>query len=152
MEQVAGRRSAAAELTSGRMPPPRRQTWLVPALVIAIGSCTIGFFSSRHLETLWDEQVDHEIAAALRDHPLTGEQPAVDASQMRLPMYVNAMVFKLTGKDDLQISRTVSLIAGGVTIIAAAGLADMLFGAIAGIVTALLLGLSPYFLSFTRIA
>src|SRR5437667_7970462 len=104
------------------MSQPHRQTWLPAAVVIAAASCTLGFLSARHLETLWDEQVDHDIAVGLRDHPLTGDHPAIDASQMRLPMYVNALVFKITGRDSLKLSRVVSLVVGGVTIVAAAGL------------------------------
>ncbi|HUN81439.1 MAG TPA: hypothetical protein VMV81_08015, partial [Phycisphaerae bacterium] len=118
------------------MPQPRPTPWFPIALIVAVASCTLGYFSSTHLEKLWDEQVDHDIAVALRDHPLTGEHPAIDASQMRLPMYVNAMVFKITGRDDLATARKISLVAAGVTIIAAAGLADLLFGGWAAILTA----------------
>ena len=100
------------------MSQPRPSRWLPAAILIASASCTIAFFSSRHLERLWDEQVDHDIAIGLRDHPVTGARPAIDASQMRLPMYVNAIVFKLTGSDDLQTSRVVSLVVAGVTIVA----------------------------------
>lgn len=134
------------------MPQASRPPWVPIVLLIAVGSCTVGYFSSRHLEELWDEQVDHDIAVALRDHPLTGEHPAIDASQMRLPMYVTAMIFKITGHDDLATARKVSLLAGGVAIVAAAALAEMLFGGWAAILTAALLGFSPYFLSFSRIA
>ncbi|MBI5765421.1 MAG: glycosyltransferase family 39 protein [Planctomycetes bacterium] len=130
----------------------RSTIWIPVALVIAIASAILAGRSATHLERLWDEQVDHDIAVGLRAHPLTGERPAIDASQLRLPMYVNALVFAATGHDDLATSRFVSLACGALTVVATAALANTLFGPLAAILAALLLGFSPYFLSFERIA
>ena len=126
--------------------------WIPSALLIALASTFLAGASTKNLERLWDEQVDHDIAIGLRAHPLTGESPTLDASQLRLPMYANALAYALTGRDDITISRTVSLLCGALTILAAAALANTLFGSTAAILAAILLGFSPYFLSFERIA
>lgn len=130
----------------------RSTVWIPFVVVIAVASTILAGRSATHLERLWDEQVDHDIAVGLRDHPLTGEKPAIDASQLRLPMYINAMLFVATGRDDLATSRLVSLTCGGITIVATAALANTLFGPLTAVLAALLLGFSPYFLSFERIA
>lgn len=124
----------------------------VAILVAAAVSTIIAWHSATHLEILWDEQVDHDIAVGLRTSPLFGEQPTLDGSQMRLPMYVNALVFALTGRDDLMVMRAVSVVIGAVTVLAAGGLARALFGPLVGALTALLLGTSPYFLAYARVA
>lgn len=130
----------------------RSTVWIPVAVVIAVASALFAGRSASHLERLWDEQVDHDIAVGLRDHPLTGEKPAIDASQLRLPMYVNALVFAVTGREDLATSRLVSLACGAVSVVATAALANALFGPLSAVLAALLLGFSPYFLSFERIA
>jgi hypothetical protein len=124
----------------------------IVSIIAACASATIGWSSARNLETSWDEHEDHAIAIALRDHPLTGGPSALDASQMRLPMYVNATVYALTGRDDLAISRGVSLAVGALTVLAAAALGRLLFGPLVGSLAAILLAFSPYFLSFARIS
>lgn len=125
---------------------------LFAILAAAASSSFMAWSSSESIEILWDEQVDHDIAVGLRDHPLTGGRPTLDGSQMRLPMYVNAAVFAMTGRDDLATMRAVSMAFGAVTILAAGGLARALFGSLAGALSAWLLGMSPYFLAYTRIA
>lgn len=122
------------------------------AVAAAVAGAAIGWRSSHHLETLWDEHVDRTIAQGLAQHPLTGERPTIDASQTRLPMYVNAAAFALTGRSDLAISRGVSLVVGAATVLAAALLGQALFGPLVGVLAALLLAFSPYFLSFARIS
>ncbi|MFH1420244.1 MAG: glycosyltransferase family 39 protein [Planctomycetota bacterium] len=121
-------------------------------LIVTVASVVLGWCSAGHIETLWDEHVDHEIAVGLQHHPLTGEEPTLDASQMRLPMYVNALAYAILGRDDLAASRAVSLAIGGLTILATAALGRMLFGPAVGLLAAVLLGFSPYFLSFARIS
>lgn len=122
------------------------------SLAAAITVIVLGGKSASHLETLWDEQVDHDIAVDLRHHPLTGGEHALDASQTRLPMYACALVFAATGRDDLAIARGVSLAAGAFTVLAAAALAYTCFGQCAAALAVVLLALSPYFLSFARIS
>lgn len=121
-------------------------------LLAAAGAFAIGLASSSSLETCWDERIDIEIADGLRAHPLGGEEPALDASQMRLPMYANALVFAVTGRDDLRIARIVSLVIGAITVIGTGLLGRRLFDAAIGAIAAILIALSPYFLSFARIA
>ncbi len=133
-------------------PESANRASLILSVVVAILSVIIGWNSSRELETLWDEAVDRDIAVGLSHHPLTGTKPTLDASQMRLPMYVNAVVHRLTGRDDLRAFRAVSLLAGAVTIIATGALARMCFGALAASLAVILLGFSPYFISFARIS
>lgn len=121
-------------------------------LAAALATMLIGWTSARSLETCWDEQVDRQIAVGLRHHPLTGGRPTLDGSQMRLPMYVNALAFAVTGRDDLAASRAVSLLFAGITVIATGLLGRRLFGPLAGGLAAVLLAFSPYFLAFGRIA
>ncbi len=131
---------------------PSRRSCLIYAAIVALAAMMLARDSAAKLETLWDEQVDHDIAVALRDDPLRGESPALDASQTRLPMYLCAAAMKLTGRSDLQLCRDVSLVLGGLTIILSAALAHVLFGGWTAILAATLLAASPYFLSFARIA
>jgi 4-amino-4-deoxy-L-arabinose transferase-like glycosyltransferase len=125
---------------------------IVVMIAAAVASALIGGASARHLETVWDERVDHEIALGLLAHPLTGARPAIDGSQTRLPMYVSALAFALTGRDDLAVSRRVSSIFAAITVLATGALGRRLFGPLAGALAAVLLAFSPYFLAFGRIA
>lgn len=134
------------------MPRTRPLTCLVVSLLAAIAHLIIALGASRHIETVWDEAVDRRIAIGLRDHPLVGEQPALDASQTRLPMYVAAKFFRLTGRDDIRVARVASALIGSVTVFATGMLGGMLFGGGVGAIAAILLALSPYFISFSRIA
>lgn len=104
------------------------------------------------LETLWDEHVDQRIAAGLLAHPLLGEQPTLDGSQTRLPMYLTAIGYALTGCTDLFPARGVSLLCAATTVFITGILARRLFGNAAGMVAAVLLAFSPYFLAYGRIA
>lgn len=133
-------------------PDSARRASIVVSLLAAAVSGWIAWHSQRGLETLWDEQVDHDIAVRLVEHPLTGGDESLDASQMRLPMYVNALAFAVTGRDDLRVSRMLSIVAGMLTIIATAALGRACFGPLVGALASILLGLSPYFLSFERIS
>ena len=133
-------------------PDAARRVSIAVSVLAAAVSAVIAWRSQSGLETLWDEQVDREIAVALMHHPLTGGDETLDASQMRLPMYVNAAVYAVTGRDDLRVSRAVSILAGAMTILATAALGRACFGALVGALAAALLALSPYFLSFERIS
>lgn len=133
-------------------PDAARGVSIVVSLLAAVGSALIAWHSQKGLETLWDEQVDHDISVALVAHPLTGGEVSLDSSQMRLPMYVNALTYAVTGRNDLRVSRAVSVAVGVVTIIATAALGRACFGPLVGALAAILLGLSPYFLSFERIS
>ena len=134
------------------MPRTRPLTCLIVSTLAAIVHLIIALGASRHIETAWDEAVDRRIAIGLRDHPLVGEQPAIDASQSRLPMYVAAKFFRLSGRDDVRVARVASVLIGSVTVFATGMLGGMLFGGGVGAVAAILLALSPYFIGFSRIA
>lgn len=121
---------------------------VVSAAVFAV----VAGSSARNLDMLWDEGVDLQISAALAEHPIAGEGRAIDPSQFRLPMYVTALFSKLTGRATLAAAREVSVGAGVVGILAAAGLAWELLGRATAALTAWLLALSPYYLAFGRIA
>ncbi len=125
---------------------------LFSSILVAIASATIAWNSAKHLDMLWDEQVDHDIAAALAAHAITGGDQTLDASQLRLPMYLCAAAFKLTNSDDLAVARAVSVVLGAITIIAAAGVARICFGPLVAILASLLLAFAPYFLAFERIS
>ena len=127
------------------------RSWRLIAVAAAVGGAILGGSSSAHIDTLWDELVDHDIAVGLQGDPLFGEQPTLDATQMRLPMYLNAAAFAITGRSDLALSRLVSLVCGAVTVLATAALARLLFGPLVAMLAAILLAFSPYFLSFARI-
>jgi hypothetical protein len=124
---------------------------LVCMVVAGVGAA-IGWASARHLETCWDEHVDRSIALALSQHPLTGGERAIDPSQTRLPMYVNALAFAISGRDDLALSRGVSLVVGALTVLATGSLAAVLFGWGVGVLSSILLAFSAYFISFARIS
>lgn len=133
-------------------PQSARRLSILFSAVVALASAMIGWHSADGLETLWDEAVDHDIAVDLMRHPLTGGEPTLDASQMRLPMYVNAIAFAVTGRADLHTARAVSLIFGAVTILTTGALARACFGPLVACLSVLLLGFSPYFISFARIS
>jgi len=118
---------------------------------MAVGAAfaALAWSSQRGLGMLWDEKVDLQIAAAFLDHPLYGS--GQDGSQMRLPMMVNAVVFGWVGAS-LHVSRAVSVAVGLATVLATFGLGRRLFDGWTGLVAAVIVGFSPYFLGFSRIA
>lgn len=122
------------------------------SLLAAVASAAIAWNSAKHLDILWDEQVDLEIASALAAHPLTGGEITLDASQTRLPMYLCAATFRLTGRTDLNVARWISVLLGAITIVATAALARICFGPLVACLASILLALSPYFLAYERIA
>jgi 4-amino-4-deoxy-L-arabinose transferase-like glycosyltransferase len=127
-------------------------TWLVVSLAVAIAGAAIGWRSTAGIDILWDEEVDLTIARGLAADPLFGAAPTLDPSQMRLPMYVNAAAFFVSGREDLALARAISLVFGAITVLAAASLARMLMGPSVAMLAAALLAFSPYFLSYARIA
>lgn len=133
-------------------PESANRASLLLSIAVAIFSAVIGWHSAQNLETLWDEAVDHDIAVGLARNPILGQSPTLDPSQMRLPMYVNALVTRLTGQDDLRMFRAVSLLVGAATIIGTGALARACFGPLAAALAVVILGFSPYFLAYARIA
>jgi len=128
--------------------------WVLLAVVLALPIAGLGgcLAADRlaNVDTLWDEAVDLEIARGLVDAPLAGGDP-LDPSQFRLPMYVTAVAGWLGTDLNVSLSRGISIVAGMLTILAVALLAALLFDAWTGVLAAMLLAFSPYFLSFMRI-
>lgn len=122
------------------------------SLGAAMFSMSIARESVAHLDIMQHEQADLRIVEGLRSAPLFGGRPTLEPARLRLPMYVNALAAWWTGRSDLAQSRGVSAFAGAVTVIAAAGLANLQFGLGAGLLTALLLAIAPYFLAYSRLA
>jgi len=140
------------------LPAVHSASWQSPilffsvALVAAAVVAGTGWTTARGLETCWDERVDLDIAAGLRQDPWFGERPTLDGSQTRLPMYLTALAFQITGRESLGVARGTSLLLSIVTVVAASLLAKRLFGTAAGLLTAGLLACSPYFIAYSRIA
>ncbi len=136
--------------------PPANSQSVIPlycvALVAALIVVATGWTTARGLETCWDERVDLDIAAGLQRDPWFGERPTLDGSQTRLPMYLTALAFQMTGRQSLGVARGVSLLLSAVTVVAASLLGKQLFGIAAGMLTAGLLACSPYFIAYSRIA
>ena len=134
------------------MPRDRVLLCLVVSAVAAIVHLFLAGYSATHLETVWDESVDRRIALGLRDHPLVGEQPTLDPSQTRLPMYATALLYRVTGRDSVGMGRAGSIVCGAITVFATGMLGGSLFGGAVGAMAAALLAFSPYFIGFSRIA
>ncbi len=138
------------------MPQKGGQGWRGVAIgTIAASACVfaiVGWKSTSQLNTLWDERVDLDIATALAHAPVRGEAKPLDPTQFRLPMYVTAAVFAVSGHDDLATARAVSIAVGAIGVVLAGGLAWKLFGAATAAWTTVLLALSPYYLAYGRIA
>jgi len=118
-------------------------------LGVVVAFCVLCRTSGHHLGMTWDEQVDQRIVKALLRHPIYGS--GLDGTQMRLPMYVGAAVYRLTGPS-LGVGRSISVVIGALTILATFGLARRLFDGWTACIAAATVGLSPYFLGFARIA
>ncbi len=101
----------------------------------------------------WDEQTDIKIARSYISQPggwFTGSND--DPSQTRLPMYVVALVYALTGTDDLLTARLVSAFLGGLTIVGVYVFCKRETDERRGLLAAAILATSPFFLSFARVA
>jgi 4-amino-4-deoxy-L-arabinose transferase-like glycosyltransferase len=100
----------------------------------------------------WDEQIDLDIAQAYLDGPwgwLVGS-PA-DPSQTRLPMVAAAIVLAVTG-GGLLTARLISVLVGLATLLGVYVFCRRRLGHATGIVAALILTISPFFLSYARVA
>lgn len=141
------------DLSAARTSSPQSPLSLIAVVAVAAATVVaVGWTTARGLETCWDERVDLDIAIGLDHDPLFGERPTLDGSQTRWPMYVTALAFAVTGRDDLAVARGVSLLFSAVTIVATSLLGRRLFGAAVGMLTAALLACSPYFIAYSRIA
>jgi 4-amino-4-deoxy-L-arabinose transferase-like glycosyltransferase len=101
----------------------------------------------------WDEQTDLEIARVYIDRPggwFIGSNS--DPSQARLPMYTVAMIYKLTGTDDLLTARYLSVFMGALAILGVYVFCEREYDSKRGILAAGILATSPFYLSFARTA
>lgn len=101
----------------------------------------------------WDEQTDIHIARAYISGSggwFIGSNS--DPSQTRLPMYTVALVYALTGTDDLLTARLVSAFMGALTLVGVYVFCKREYDAKRGLLAAAILATSPFFLSFARVA
>lgn len=133
------------------IPPQKRTLWLLLAAILALYALMLIPTLTRQ-GISWDEQTDIDITRAYLkpDGWLAGSDS--DPSQTRLPMFTVALVYKLLGTDDLLTGRFVSVLIGGLTILGIYVYGARTFGKKQGLLAALLLASSPFFLSFARIA
>lgn len=121
-----------------------------PAGLVALfvcAFCGLAWFSVQHVNTLWDEANDHVIALSLMERPLTGS--GLDGTQARLPMYVTAGAYALTGPSP-RVARAVSIAMGALAIVLTFAAGRRWSGMAAGLLAAGLLSVAPYFLTFAR--
>jgi 4-amino-4-deoxy-L-arabinose transferase-like glycosyltransferase len=101
----------------------------------------------------WDEQTDILIARAYISGPagwFIGSN--TDPSQTRLPMFAVALVYALTGTDNLLTARLASAFVGALTIVGVYVFCAREIGQKQGVLASGILALSPFYLSFARTA
>jgi 4-amino-4-deoxy-L-arabinose transferase-like glycosyltransferase len=101
----------------------------------------------------WDEQTDIEIARAYVSRTggwFIGSNS--DPSQARLPMYAVAIIYKLTGTDNLMTARYLSVLVGALTILGVYVFCKREYDSKRGLLAAGILATSPFTLSFARTA
>jgi 4-amino-4-deoxy-L-arabinose transferase-like glycosyltransferase len=121
--------------------------------LIIVGYCALLLPTVRRQGISWDEQTDIRIARAYISTPggwFVGSNS--DPSQTRLPMYTVALVYALTGTDDLLTARLVSAFLGDLTLVGVYVFCRRETDAKRGLLAAALLATSPFFLSFARVA
>lgn len=99
-----------------------------------------------------DELIDMRIMLTHLDGPwgwLVGND--LDASQARLPMYVTALANLLLGTESLTVSRLLSVLYGVLAIVGTYLFCARHLTPVKGVLAALLLAVSPYFLAFTKV-
>jgi hypothetical protein len=100
----------------------------------------------------WDEEIDLRIARAYLSLRGLFLGLSLDLSQTRLPMFMVALVYRFFNVDDLFTARLVSMAVGGLTILGVYVYGKDRLGQKTGLLAASLLAISPFFLSFARIA
>jgi hypothetical protein len=100
----------------------------------------------------WDEQVDLWIARAYLQPGGWLRGTDLDPSQARLPMAVVALVYSLSGREDLLTARWVSASVGALTLLGVYVFACQRLTPIHGLIAVGILATSPFYLSFSRVA
>lgn len=106
----------------------------------------------RYLGISWDEEIDLKIARAyLTTRGFFFGLP-LDHTQTRLPMFLVALAYRMLGVNDLITARWISVIMGWLTLLAVYLYGKSRFSQAVGLLAAWLLAISPFFLSFARVA
>jgi 4-amino-4-deoxy-L-arabinose transferase-like glycosyltransferase len=100
----------------------------------------------------WDEEVDLRIARAYLTRSGLFFGIPLDESQTRLPMFIVALVFRFFGASNLLLARLTSIVVGGCTLLGIYLYGKERISPGVGLLAAGLLGINPFFLSFSRLA
>lgn len=100
----------------------------------------------------WDESTDLEISRSYLTERGFFFGSSRDPSQTRLPMFLAALVFRVTGTSSLLLARFISVVVGALTILGIYIYGKDRFGAPTGLLAAALLSINPFFLAFARLA
>jgi 4-amino-4-deoxy-L-arabinose transferase-like glycosyltransferase len=100
----------------------------------------------------WDEQNDLWIAQAYLQPGGWFAGSPIDPSQARLPMFVTALVYVITGAHDLLTGRFASALVGGLALTGVYVYAQRRFSSPHALLASGLLATSPFYLSFARVA
>jgi len=128
-----------------------RRLWWASIVAFACASGAAAWSAAARPNLLWDEAVDLRIAAGLMRNPLFGNEIVLDATQMRLSMYLTAAAMRLFG-EDLMVGRLLACLAGAAAVALTGWAVAMWRGKVAGVAAAALMSLSPYWLSNCRLA
>jgi hypothetical protein len=128
----------------------RRTALIFAAILVVYAALLLPTLNRQGIS--WDEQNDLWIARAYLapDGWFTGSQ--IDLSQARLPMFSVALVYRLLGTADLFTGRWVSAVAGALTLLGIYIYGSRRFSPAVGVLSAGLLAISPFFLTFARVA
>ncbi len=100
----------------------------------------------------WDEQTDLSVARAYLEPWGWLRGSDIDASQTRLPMLPPTLIFMALGRADLLTARWVSIFVGLFTLLGVYVFCQRRLSHTTGILACLMLAISPFFLSFARVA
>lgn len=129
-------------------PKTAGRDWLAVLLLAGFYAVT-AWLSVQHINPLKYETSDYHAAVGLLEHPLTGN--GIDGPQARLPMYLTAAVFALTGPA-LAVARAVAIVFSTAAIVLTYVAGRAWFNRSAALLAAALLALAPYYLNFGRYA
>lgn len=130
----------------------KRTTYWLPFLGVVMIYLLLLVPTISYQGLAWDEEIDLRIARAyLTNRGIFFGSP-LDLSQTRLPMFLVGLVYRLFGVSDLVTARGVSVVMGGFTLLGVYIYGQTHFRRGAGLLAAVLLAVSPFFLSFARVA
>ncbi len=129
----------------------RSYIWLV-FIGILIGYAFLVVPTVDRLGIGWDEATDFEISQKYRTPWGLLLGSTRDPSQARLPMFIGALVFYVWGESNLILARYLSVLVGGLTLLAIFVYGKDRFSPPIGLLAAGLLAINPFFLSFARMA